>query len=558
MKELKLITETSSVIELWESKSKTPYMIGIFASAETKNANGRVYDKSVLEREVERFIREKVNTKSAWGELGHPDCLCGDTEILTDNGWKRIDSISENEIVATLNTDTNEIEYHKIDEYINEPYKGEMYHIKGRQIDMLFTPRHRHLLYDKYHKPYYIRSQDINYNTRKIDKSYIPKIGNWIGNDNDTIFLNGTERNPHSSVDYTDEIEIDLSVFMSFLGIYLAEGHVDKRSNRIFITQNEGKSADVIRDLLSRFPEEMTWEEYKRNDKSILFYLSDERLWNVVSKLGNCYEKHIPNEYKQYDSCYLELLLFWFGVGDGRGFMSYEKYNKKNVFSVSEQLIDDLSEIAFKCGISTRKKKIVCDVDYKFADRIIKAENKQPLYQLELLSTNGIYLDRRFIDIDKVNFDGNVYCIKVRNQNFYIRNNNSVAFWTGNSSDINLDNIAMIIESLEWKGNDVYGKAKILDTPKGQILKTLVKEGNIGVSTRGLGTVNESGRVNDDYTLITIDAVSDASNPGSRFVNGILEGKTFTLPEKDLSIDEARERLLQYQKNLIDKIVKSI
>ncbi len=126
------------------------------------------------------------------------------------------------------------------------------------------------------------------------------------------------------------------------------------------------------------------------------------------------------------------------------------------------------------------------------------------------------------------------------------------------NSEINLDNVAMIIESLEWKGNDVYGKAKILDTPKGTILKTLVKEGNIGVSTRGLGTVNESGKVNDDFNLITIDAVSDASNPGSRFINGILEGKTFSMPEDKISIDEAKERLFEYQKNLINSLIKNM
>jgi len=125
------------------------------------------------------------------------------------------------------------------------------------------------------------------------------------------------------------------------------------------------------------------------------------------------------------------------------------------------------------------------------------------------------------------------------------------------NSEINLDNVAMIIENLEWKGNDVYGKAKILDTPKGDILKTLVKEGNIGVSTRGLGTVNESGKVNDDYNLITIDAVSDASNPGSRFINGILEGKTFQIDTK-LSIEEAQEQLFIYQKNLIDELIRDI
>jgi len=126
------------------------------------------------------------------------------------------------------------------------------------------------------------------------------------------------------------------------------------------------------------------------------------------------------------------------------------------------------------------------------------------------------------------------------------------------NSEINLNNVAMIIESLEWKGNDVYGKAKILDTPKGHILKTLVKEGNIGVSTRGLGTVNESGNVNDDYNLITIDAVSDASNPGSRFINGILEGKTFCLPDGEISINEAQDRLFEYQKKMIQDIIKNL
>ena len=126
------------------------------------------------------------------------------------------------------------------------------------------------------------------------------------------------------------------------------------------------------------------------------------------------------------------------------------------------------------------------------------------------------------------------------------------------SSDINLDNIAMIIESLEWRGNDVYGKAKILPTPKGDILRVLVKEGNVGVSTRGLGTVNESGRVNDDYSLITIDAVADASNPGSKFVNGILEGRTFSIPEDDISIEEAKQRLFNYQKSMIDDLIKNL
>ncbi len=113
------------------------------------------------------------------------------------------------------------------------------------------------------------------------------------------------------------------------------------------------------------------------------------------------------------------------------------------------------------------------------------------------------------------------------------------------NSNINLDNVAIMIESLEWRGNDVYGKAKILDTPKGELLKVLMREGSIGVSTRGLGTVNEDGTVCDDYNLITIDSVADASNPGSRFMNGILEGKTFNLPSEITSNGDSDIRIYQ-------------
>ena len=124
------------------------------------------------------------------------------------------------------------------------------------------------------------------------------------------------------------------------------------------------------------------------------------------------------------------------------------------------------------------------------------------------------------------------------------------------SSEINLDRAAIIIEGLEWKGNDVIGKAKILSTPTGQIVKSLMSEGNIGISSRGLGTVNESGYVNEDFTLLCWDIVADASNPGSKFMNGILEGRTFFNPlEKTdtVSVDEATQTYANYCKKLIEK-----
>jgi hypothetical protein len=92
---------------------------------------------------------------------------------------------------------------------------------------------------------------------------------------------------------------------------------------------------------------------------------------------------------------------------------------------------------------------------------------------------------------------------------------------------INLDKVSHRITELSWNGNDVVGKALILNTPMGNIVKGLLEGGcQLGVSSRGMGTVaSKNGRseVNDDFTLSTIDIVQDPSAP-SAFVNGILEG----------------------------------
>lgn len=128
--------------------------------------------------------------------------------------------------------------------------------------------------------------------------------------------------------------------------------------------------------------------------------------------------------------------------------------------------------------------------------------------------------------------------------------------------EINPDKIAIRVESLEWSGEDLYGKAKILNTPQGQIAKTLVKEGMIGISSRGLGTVAEDGTVNEDYNLITWDLVTDPSN-GPSWVNGIYEGKTWgngveieELQEKGLTEEEAKEEYYKYVLENIKKIEK--
>jgi hypothetical protein len=134
-----------------------------------------------------------------------------------------------------------------------------------------------------------------------------------------------------------------------------------------------------------------------------------------------------------------------------------------------------------------------------------------------------------------------------------------------NSPEIDLEKAAILVESLEWKGDEVYGRAKILSTPAGMIARALIDDGvTIGISSRGLGSVNEDSYVNEDYQLITYDLVSSPSQPGA-WMKGIYEAKTFDVgveeeaPKIDETkvVEEAREKYYKKLKGILDEFKTS-
>ena len=109
---------------------------------------------------------------------------------------------------------------------------------------------------------------------------------------------------------------------------------------------------------------------------------------------------------------------------------------------------------------------------------------------------------------------------------------------------INLDRVSHVIKELYEDGKNFIGKAKVMDTPNGKIVKNLISEGvKLGVSSRGMGSVktNKSGvnEVQKDFVLSTVDIVADPSAPDA-FVDGIMEGKEWVwenglIKEKDIN-----------------------
>ena len=112
---------------------------------------------------------------------------------------------------------------------------------------------------------------------------------------------------------------------------------------------------------------------------------------------------------------------------------------------------------------------------------------------------------------------------------------------------VNLDRVSHLITSLKEDGNNYIGRAKILDTPMGNIARNLIEEGaQLGVSSRGLGSLKERNGINevqDDFMLSTAaDIVSDPSAPDA-FVRGIMENREWIMENgcwREREIDMAK------------------
>lgn len=173
--------------------------------------------------------------------------------------------------------------------------------------------------------------------------------------------------------------------------------------------------------------------------------------------------------------------------------------------------------------------------------KLIKEMVEDVQYIVE--ESNGkknMYIEGVFLQSDLKNRNGRVYPKEIMQR--------EVARYTKESIDtkramgelghpdgptVNLDRVSHLIVSLKEDGNNYIGKAKILDTPMGNIARNLIEEGaQLGVSSRGLGSLKERNGINevqDDFMLSTAaDIVSDPSAPDA-FVQGIMENREWIL-----------------------------
>ena len=191
------------------------------------------------------------------------------------------------------------------------------------------------------------------------------------------------------------------------------------------------------------------------------------------------------------------------------------------------------------------------------------------------------FIEGIFMQANVKNRNGRVYPKEIlqketkRYEQNYIKQNRAFGeLGHPDGPTVNLERVSHMITELYEDGNNFKGRAKIMDTPYGKIVKNLIDEGaRLGVSSRGMGSLKPMGRnvqqVQDDFYLATAaDIVADPSAPAA-FVNGIMEGKEWIWDngildervvariEKQIKITNQRQ-LDEYQLKAFESFMSSL
>ena len=196
-------------------------------------------------------------------------------------------------------------------------------------------------------------------------------------------------------------------------------------------------------------------------------------------------------------------------------------------------------------------------------------ENVKYLTEASENGKKNLFIEGTFLVGDKINKNNRMYEMKtLRNEvsrynEEYIKTNRALGeLGHPDTPSINLERVSHKIVSLVEDGNTFYGKALILETPYGQIVKNFIdNDVSIGVSSRALGSVVTTKEgynlVQNDLRLATAaDIVADPSAPGA-FVNGIMENKEWMFVEGhfvEADFDNAKRQIQRASSKKIEEV----
>jgi len=359
-------------------------------------------------------------------------CFSSDHEVLTENGWKFVNTITIKDKVACL-INKKKLEYHHPNQVQSYDYKGKMYNVESDKVSLLVTPNHRMYTGNCHRKNYSIRRADEIYGKMR---SYQNNADEWVPeNCLKTFKLPGYENLP--------ELELDLEVWCIFFGIWIAEGSCSIsylntggiKSRQVSISANKPRVKKILNECMKilgfKYNYHMEKGEFNKwfcNDLRLIYYLYPLSVGAI--------NKYLPEWCFNISKEHSQKLIYGMTLGDG-DFM--KDTTTIRYYTSSIRLRDDFQRLCLHSGwgcnyyLKSESGSLGGNIDGR---QIISNEKH---WILTICKSQTKPLVNKYLKDGKqldswVDFDDKVYCCTVPTKDgviFVRRNGKSI--WSGNS-----------------------------------------------------------------------------------------------------------------------------
>lgn len=379
------------------------------------------------------------------------ECYSEDTEFLTENGFKRYEDISDDEKLGTFNPKTEMLEYQNSIGRTQYYYDGEMYHFNGQKLDILVTPNHRMWLSKDTKNDFgeygFVYAKDVKngcyYKTRATAK--------WKGKNIKVVKVGNSK--------------VPADRYMKILGHIISEGciHYNEEKSNYSLTLSQKINSSSYISISQSLHELSTYCNIYCGNKKVIktrgFSKNSEmEEWRITRKFivkhfaneigTNSHNKRIPNWIKKLSPRLLNILLEALAEGDAH--IDYNLNGRSFRYStISEQLADDVCEIAFKAGYAPIKFEDY-NGDGKRYFAVSWSETnygKTPFFYGNKKNGNG-----GGGTFNKIMYSGNVSCFQVPNELLITRRNGKISI-QGNSKFAQADSMINPVTLIKVGGN---------------------------------------------------------------------------------------------------------
>lgn len=352
-------------------------------------------------------------------------CHDNQTDILTENGWRRFSELKPNTKILTKHPDTHEASYKIPVKRFEYDYEGEMYGYQNRACDFLVTPNHNMYCSTNLNKNHLFKLVKIKELTKDF---YLERKFKWSGIEQKDFILKKIRKKSNRRRDiggkrgfaHFEPIKINMDSWLGFLGWYFSEGSVTKDFKMVYISQKNPANKKIIKELITQIG-------FKYNDFGADIRICSKQLGVWLKKFGkNSLTKKLPRFIFKLPSRQIRIFLENFLAGDG-----FIKNGAEVYYTSSPEMADDLQELILKTGRYASK-----------ITRKIKGQKKWILNHWATSTVDGYVISTykknnhikvRHDNITKTFYKGKVFCVEVLPHHLIYTRRNGKCMWSGNS-----------------------------------------------------------------------------------------------------------------------------